>query len=104
MYCKQGSESAFFSVSHFVFACRSSPSVAKVPPTPPKRAGSTLSTVNHSDEVRVYEVEDTPVDLSEKSSFSDLTVDEPQSGRVSVDSNDGLIEHHPEDQSQNQRY
>ena len=34
--------------------------------------------------------------LSGNTSFSDLTVDDPQnSGRVSVDSNDGLIQHHP---------
>ena len=54
----------------------------------------------------MYEVEDTPVDLSEKSSFSDLTVDDPNgSGRVSVDSNDGLIQHHAEvEQVQNNRY
>ena len=97
----------FLSVSHLVFACRSSPSVAKVPPTPPKRAGSTLSTtVHHSDEVKIYEVEDTPVDLSSKSSFSDLTVDDTRGagGRVSVDSNDGLIQHHQVGEDlQNQR-
>ena len=52
-----------------------------------------------SDEIRVYEVEDTPVDLSETSSFSDLTVDDPQGsgGRISVDSNDGLIQHFPQE-------
>ena len=50
-------------------------------------------------------MEDTPVDLSEKSSFSDLTVDDLQGsgGRVSVDSNDGLIQHFPEEDQQNQR-
>ena len=74
-----------------------------MPPAPPKRAGSTLSGSNNpglNDEIRIYEVEDTPVDLSEKSSFSDLTVDDPQGsgGRVSVDSNDGLIQHFPEEQ------
>ena len=74
-----------------------------MPPAPPKRAGSTLSASNNpglNDEIRIYEVEDTPVDLSQKSSFSDLTVDDPQGsgGRVSVDSNDGLIQHFPEEQ------
>ena len=72
------------------------------PPAPPKRLGSTLSSTNPNagvqvqDEVKIYEVEDTPLQLSGNTSFSDLTVDEPQnSGRVSVDSNDGLIQHHP---------
>ena len=74
-----------------------------MPPPPPKRVGSTLSG-NGNDEVKIYEVEDTPVDLSQKSSFSDLTVDDPNgSGRVSVDSNDGLIQHHPEEEGQNHR-
>ena len=74
----------------------------KNPPAPPKRLGSTLSSTNPNagvqvqDEVKIYEVEDTPLQLSGNTSFSDLTVDEPQnSGRVSVDSNDGLIQHHP---------
>ena len=59
----------------------------------------------HQDELKVYQVEDTPVDLSEKSSFSDLTVDDPQGsgGRVSVDSNDGLIQHFPEEEQHVQR-
>ena len=58
-----------------------------------------------SDEIRVYEVEDTPVDLSETSSFSDLTVDDPQGsgGRISVDSNDGLIQHFPEEGNPSQQ-
>ena len=72
------------------------------PPAPPKRLGSTLTSTNPNagvqvqDEVKIYEVEDTPLQLSGNTSFSDLTVDDPQnSGRVSVDSNDGLIQHHP---------
>ena len=76
----------------------------ELPPAPPKRAGSSLSATPLnpnplSDEIRVYEVEDTPVDLSETSSFSDLTVDDPQGsgGRISVDSNDGLIQHFPQE-------
>lgn len=91
-------------LSH-LFIFRSSPSTtgssSKVPPPPPKRVSSTLSTASsshHNDEIKIYEVEDTPVDLSEKSSFSDLTVDDPagSGGRVSVDSNDGLIQHIPD--------
>ena len=81
------------------------PNLSKeLPPAPPKRAGSSLSATPLnpnplSDEIRVYEVEDTPVDLSETSSFSDLTVDDPQGsgGRISVDSNDGLIQHFPQE-------
>ena len=87
------------------------PNSSKVlPPAPAKRAGSSLSatplTPNPlSDEIRVYEVEDTPVDLSETSSFSDLTVDDPQGsgGRISVDSNDGLIQHFPEEGNPSQQ-
>ena len=45
-----------------------------------------------SDQPRSYRVEDTPLNFSAATSLSDLTVDEPQSGRISVDSNDGLIE------------
>lgn len=88
-------------LSH-LFIFRSSPSSSsKVPPPPPKRVGSTLSSSNHhNDEIKIYEVEDTPAsNLSEKSSFSDLTVDDPAAGsggRVSIDSNDGLIQHIPD--------
>jgi hypothetical protein len=39
-----------------------------------------------------YTVEDTPLNYSAATSLSDRTVHEPQSGRISVDSNDGLIE------------
>ena len=78
----------------------------KIPPTPPKRSGSTLTNSSAApiqDEVKIYEVEDTPVQLSGNTSFSDLTVDELQnSGRVSVDSNDGLIQHHTQDEAQQQ--
>ncbi len=67
---------------------------------PPKRSGSLLTSSNQQqqqDQVHVYEVEGTPGDLSEGTSFSDLTIDDAQgSGRVSVDSNDGLIQHHVE--------
>ena len=84
----------------------STPNSNKVPPAPPKRAGSTLSVpaLNNqslTDEIKTYKVEDTPVDLSQKSSFSDLTVDGPSEsgGRVSYDSNDGLIQHFPEERS-----
>ena len=81
------------------------PNSNKVPPVPPKRGSSTLSATPSNntnplnDEIKIYEVEDTPVDLSQKSSFSDLTVDDPQGsgGRVSVDSNDGLIQHFPDE-------
>jgi len=44
------------------------------------------------DQPRAYRVEDTPLNFSAATSLSDLTVDEPQSGRLSVDSADGLIE------------
>ena len=88
------------------------PNSSKVlPPANPQRAGSSLSATPLnpnplSDEIRVYEVEDTPVDLSETSSvFSDLTVDDPQGsgGRISVDSNDGLIQHFPEEGNPSQQ-
>ena len=88
---------------------RTSPSV---PPAPPKRQGSHLSSgitsgfaapVETHDQVRVYALEDTPLNFSTATSLSDLTVDEAvNSGRVSVDSQDGLIQHHP--QNQNQRW
>ena len=87
------------------------PNSSKVlPPAPPQRSGSSLSATplnpnTLNDEIRVYEVEDTPVDLSETSSFSDLTVDDPQGsgGRISVDSNDGLIQHFPEEGNPSQQ-
>ena len=53
-----------------------------------------------ADQVKVYAVEGTPMEFSTATSLSDLTVDEPsQSGRISVDSNDGLIQHHIADNS-----
>ena len=83
-----------------------------MPPAPPKRQGSHLSSgitsgfaapVETHDQVRVYALEDTPLNFSTATSLSDLTVDEAvNSGRVSVDSQDGLIQHHP--QNQNQRW
>ncbi len=87
----------------FFLNSRTSPSV---PPVPPKRQGSHLSTSSASsvtapeasanDQVRVWALEDTPLNFSTATSLSDLTVDEaPNSGRVSVDSQDGLIQHHP---------
>ena len=53
-------------------------------------------TINN-DQVRVFEaIEGTPVNFSNATSFSDLTVDdvEPSSGRVSRDPDDGLIQLH----------
>jgi hypothetical protein len=44
-----------------------------------------------------YGVEDTPLNFSTATSLSDLTMDEGPgggaSGRISVDSHDGLLEH-----------
>merc|ERR1719187_2338652 len=44
------------------------------------------------EQLRSYRVEDTPINFSTSTSLSDLTLDEPQSGRISVDSVDGLVE------------
>ena len=46
------------------------------------------------DQPRSYRVEDTPLNFSAATSLSDLTVDDPdlRSGRISVDSQDGLLE------------
>ena len=101
----------FYRSSPSTTSTATTPNSSKVlPPAPPKRAGSSLSATPLnpnplSDEIRVYEVEDTPVDLSETSSFSDLTVDDPQGsgGRISVDSNDGLIQHFPEEGNPSQQ-
>ena len=93
---------------YFFSYSRTSPCV---PPVPPKRQGSHLSTSSASsvtaqeasahDQVRVWALEDTPLNFSTATSLSDLTVDEaPNSGRVSVDSQDGLIQHHPTIESQ----
>ena len=82
------------------------PSTTVVPPGGGRRGDSSVLSANPlSDEIRIYEVEDTPVNLSEKSSFSDLTVDDPQGsgGRVSVDSNDGLIQHYPQERHPSQQ-
>jgi len=90
---------------------------SRLPPPPPERRGSSLSHQAHPcavaeyknsapaemrykgdyrheplDMPRSYGVEDTPINFSAATSLSDLTVDEPQSGRISVDSNDGLLE------------
>ena len=101
----------FYRSSPSTTSTATTPNSSKVlPPAPPQRAGSSLSATPLnpnplSDEIRVYEVEDTPVDLSETSSFSDLTVDDPQGsgGRISVDSNDGLIQHFPEEGNPSQQ-
>ena len=101
----------FYRSSPSTTSTATTPNSSKVlPPGPPQRAGSSLSATPLnpnplSDEIRVYEVEDTPVDLSETSSFSDLTVDDPQGsgGRISVDSNDGLIQHFPEEGNPSQQ-
>ena len=93
-----------------------------MPPPPPERRGSSLShpcvaaEYNNSgvatdmryryrdggggggpggdqvEQLRSYRVEDTPINFSTSTSLSDLTLDEPQSGRISVDSVDGLVE------------
>ena len=82
---------------------RSSVQQQKIPPPPPKRSGSTLTNNIQQDELKVYEVEDTPIQLSGNTSFSDLTVDELQnSGRLSVDLDDGLIQHHAEQEAAQQ--
>jgi hypothetical protein len=105
-------ESRIYKLKSVVCPLRSSPSPtsaasggnSKKPPPPPKRHGSTLTSSNQADQedqIKIYNVEDTPVDLSNNTSFSDLTVDEGQgSGRVSVDSNDGLIQHHSDEDEQ----
>ena len=101
----------FYRSSPSTTSTATTPNSSKVlPPANPQRAGSSLSATPLnpnplSDEIRVYEVEDTPVDLSETSSFSDLTVDDPQGsgGRISVDSNDGLIQHFPEEGNPSQQ-
>ena len=48
-----------------------------------------------SDQVCNYRVEDTPLNFSTATSLSDLTVEDGGliSGRISVDSHDGLLEH-----------
>ena len=99
-----------------------STSSSKMPPAPPERKGSHLShpcvaaaaaafgdlklssgvvprdqfrTRDFSnDQPRAYRVEDTPLNFSAATSLSDLTVDDPdlRSGRISVDSHDGLLE------------
>ena len=101
----------FYRSSPSTTSTATTPNSSKVlPPANPQRAGSSLSATPLnpnplSDEIRVYEVEDTPVVLSETSSFSDLTVDDPQGsgGRISVDSNDGLIQHFPEEGNPSQQ-
>ena len=100
----------FFLKNYFI-CFRTSPAI---PPVPPKRQGSHLSThtgasaptgtqptssassiTGTQDQVKVYALEDTPQNFSTATSLSDLTVDEASnSGRVSVDSQDGLIQHH----------
>jgi hypothetical protein len=48
------------------------------------------------DQMYSYGVEDTPLNFSTATSLSDLTMDEGPggaSGRISVDSHDGLLEH-----------
>ncbi len=47
------------------------------------------------DQVYSYRVEDTPLNFSTATSLSDLTVDDggAASGRISIDSHDGLLEH-----------
>lgn len=56
---------------------------------------STPGTQHHKDQVKVYAVEGTPAEFSSATPLSDLTVEDgPNSGRISVDSNDGLIQHH----------
>ena len=82
----------------YLFFNRSSVQQQKIPPPPPKRSGSTLTNNIQQDELKVYEVEDTPVQLSGNTSFSDLTVDELQnSGRLSVHLDDGLNQQHDEE-------
>ena len=102
------------------------------PPTPPLRQGSALSSPNvrvsnnvttssssmqnqlrledktaSNDQVQVFEaIEGTPLHFSNATSFSDLSVDDIDfglgSGRISRDSNDGLIQHHPNENTDEQ--
>merc|ERR1712203_1339010 len=60
-----------------------------------------------NDQVQVFEaIEGTPLHFSNATSFSDLSVDDIDfglgSGRISRDSNDGLIQHHPKENTDEQ--
>ena len=54
---------------------------------------TTPSSDYSEDTTITWKVEDTPINFSTATSLSDLSVIDHQSGRFSVDSADGLLEH-----------